>query len=429
MSSSTIKAIVLPVLVTLVAFGLAYQFVDPAPPSQIVFTTGKAGGAYDKFAQQYREALGKQGIVLKLRNSKGSIENIARLESGSAAAGFIQGGTVKGHPDNRPGNRPDNKPDSRLSTLGSLYNEPIWVFHRKLTAVNTLTDLKGKKLVVGAEGSGTRALAMQLLGDNGLHGHVELHSGKNGEDLDSLKSSQVDAVFMVASPTSEKVRAFLEDESVTLMHFDRAEAYQRRMKYLTHVKLPRGMVDLSKDIPGQDITLLAATANLVVRDDLHPAIQDLLLQVAEEIHGQGGWFEASGEFPNANFAEYPVSPEARRYYKYGPPLLQRYLPFWLASLIDRLKVMILPLVVLMIPLMKIMPPIYTWRMRSKIYRWYQELEQIDLANSRQNPDVEKLQKQLESIEHDVIHVRVPLSFASQLYDLRQHIELVKRRLK
>jgi len=424
MSSSTIKAILLPVLVTLVAFVLAYQFVDPAPPSQIAFTTGKAGGAYDKFAQQYQQALGKQGIELILHNSQGSIENIARLESGSAAAGFLQGGTASDHRDNEP----DNKSESRLLTLGSLYKEPLWVFHRKLTPVNTLTDLLGKKLVVGAEGSGTRTLVMQLLNANGLHDQVELLPGKNGEDLELLKSSRVDAVFMVASPTSEKVSAFLEDESLTLMNFDRAEAYQRRMKYLTHVKLPRGMVDLSKDIPRNDITLLAATANLVVRDDLHPAIQDLLLQVADEIHGQGGWFEENGEFPNANFAEYPLSTEAKRYYKYGPPLLQRYLPFWLASLIDRLKVMILPLVVLMIPLMKIMPPIYTWRMRSKIYRWYQKLEQIDLANSRENPDVEDLRDQLEKIDQEVIHVHVPLSFASQLYDLRQHIELVKRRL-
>jgi len=416
MSSSTIKAIVLPVFVTLVAFFLAYQFVDPAPPSQIVFTSGKAGGAYDQFAHQYQQALEKQGVELVLHNSKGSVENISRLESGSAAAGFIQGGTGSG------------QPDSRLLTLGSLYNEPLWVFHRKQTPVATLFDFKGKKLVVGAAGSGTRALVMQLLHDNGLQDQVELYPGNNGDDLAALKSSRVDAVFMVASPTSEKVRAFLEDEAIALMHFDRAEAYQRRMKYLTHVRLPRGMVDLSKDIPGKDITLLAATANLVVHDELHPAIQDLLLQVAEDVHGKGGWFEANGEFPNANFAEYPVSPEAKRYYKYGPPLLQRYLPFWLASLIDRLKVMILPLVVLMIPLMKVMPPIYTWRMRSKIYRWYQALEQIDLANSRENPDLEALRNQLEKIDQEVIHVQVPLSFASQLYDLRQHIELVKRRL-
>ena len=281
---------------------------------------------------------------------------------------------------------------------------------------------------MGAEGSGTRALVMRLLQGNELTDKVTLHPGDSADVSTLLKSGEVDAAFMVASPESEKIRALLEDESIALMSFERAQAYERRMKYLTHVTLPRGMVDLSRDMPTENKTLLAATASLVVHEDLHPAIQDLLLQAAEEVHGKGGWFEEHGEFPNSNFAEYPLSPEAKRFYKYGPPFLQRYLSFRLASLIDRLKVMLLPLIVLMIPLMKIMPPIYTWRMRSKIYRWYQALEQIDLAHSRPDPDIEALKQKLEEIDQEVIHVSVPLSFASQLYDLRQHIELVKRRL-
>ncbi len=351
-----------------------------------------------------------------MRVSNGSIENIKNLKSGDAAIGFVQGGTV---------NKGD---DEGLYTLGSLYYEPLWVFQRQGETIEKLTDLSGKMLVVGSEGSGTRALVMRLLEDNGLLGSVTFFEGDDSQAKDLLKTSQVDAVFTVASAASEKIRSFLEDESIALMDFERAEAYQRRMKYLTHVTLPRGMVDLSRDIPVEEKTLLASTASLVVRDDLHPAIQDLLLQAAEEIHGGGGWFEENGEFPNAQFAEFPVSKEAKRFYKFGPPFLQRYLSFRLASLIDRLKVMFLPLVVLMIPLMKIMPPIYTWRMRSKIYRWYQALEQIDLANARPDPDIAALKQKLEEIDQEVIHVSVPLSFASQLYDLRQHIELVKRRL-
>ncbi len=416
MSSTTLKTVVLPAVITILAFIVTYQFIDPAPPKEVIFTTGKTGGAYNGFARQYQKILEKQGVELILRVSNGSIENIANLQSGVASIGFVQGGTAEKHAE------------SGLLTLGSLYNEPLWVFHRKSAPMAYLSDFRGMKLVVGTAGSGTRALVKQLLKDNEILDAVTLLPGKSGEDLQLLRSGQVDAVFMVAAPTSGEVRAFLEDESIAMMSFGRAEAYQRRMKYLTSVNLPRGMVDLASDIPSEDVTLLAATANLVVRDDLHPAIQDLLLQAAEEVHGPGGWFEENGEFPNAGFAEFPVSPEAKRFYKYGPPLLQRYLPFRLASLIDRLKVMILPLVVLMIPLMKIMPPIYTWRMRSKIYRWYQELEQIDLANARENPDLEALRNQLEKIDQEVIHVHVPLSFASQLYDLRQHIELVKRRL-
>jgi len=415
MSLSLLKTIFIPVLLTLVAFFLAYQFVDPAPPKEIVFTTGIEGGAYDRFARQYQQILATHGVTLVLKNSQGSIDNILRLKDGDALVGFVQGGTA------------GEEKDESLLTLGSLYYEPLWVFHRKTDIIATLPELAGKRLVVGAQGSGTRALVLRLLKDNKLLDSVDFDDD-TANALQRLKASQVDAVFMVASAASPVIRRFLEDESIELMSFDRAEAYQRRMKFLTHVVLPEGMVDLAKDIPSDDRVLLASTANLVINSDLHPAIQDLLLQAAEEVHGKGGWFEKNGEFPNADFAEFAVSKEANRFFKYGPPFLQRYLPFRLASLIDRLKVMILPLVVLMIPLMKIMPPIYRWRMRSKIYRWYQELERIDLDQSRPDPDIAALKLKLEKIDQEVIHVSVPLSFASQLYDLRQHIELVKRRL-
>jgi len=417
MFSTAFKTLILPVLLTLTAFFLAYQFVDPAPPKQVVFTTGSVDGAYDKFAQQFKDILAKQGIELVLKNSRGSVENIQRLQDGEAVVGLVQGGTSSG--DAKAGH---------LMTLGGLYNEPLWVFHRKEESLKKLASLKGKRLIVGAKGSGTRALVMRLLGENGLSGQVTLISGDKIDAFKALKKNEVDAVFIVASATSTVIRTFLDDAAIELMNFNRAEAYERRMKFLTHVILPRGMVDLAGDIPSEDKVLLASTANLVVSKDLHPAIQDLLLQAAEQIHGRGGWFESSGEFPNVNFAEFPVSPEAKRFYKYGPPFLQRFLPFRVASLIDRLKVMILPLVVLMIPLMKIMPPLYNWRMRSKIYRWYQILERIDLDSSKKDPNIVKLKQQLADIDDEVIHVRVPLSFASQLYDLRQHIELVKRRL-
>ena len=415
MSSTAIKTMVLPAILTLMAFAVAYQFVDPAPPRQIVISAGQEDGAYYQFARRYQSALREHDIELIIRTSNGSVDNIVNLKNAEAAVGFVQGGTA------------EDIENSNLLALGSLYYEPLWVFVRQQETVSRLTELSGKRLVIGAQGSGTRALSMRLLQDNQLQDKTTLVDDTDNS-LELLKSGQVDAVFMVASAASPTLLRYLEDDAISLMNFERAEAYERRMKYLTHVTLPRGMVDLSRNIPAQEKTLIAAAASLVVRDDLHPAIQDLLLQAAEEVHGNGGWFEQAGEFPTAEYVEYPVSREAKRFYRYGPPFLQRYLSFRLASLIDRLKVMILPLVVLMIPLMKIMPPIYTWRMRSKIYRWYQSLEQIDLANARPNPDIEDLKSKLEEIDQEVIHVSVPLSFASQLYDLRQHIELVKRRL-
>jgi uncharacterized protein len=415
-SSTALKTLVLPVLLTVAAFYIAYQFVDPAPPREVTITTGSPDGAYYNFALKYKELLARHDFKLVVQESHGSVENVNRLLSEAAHVGFVQGGTAR---------RSDQVP---LQTLGSLYYEPLWVFFRKDLDIRYLNELGGLKIFIGEQGSGTRSLVERLLSENEILDKVELVDELQGSYDSSFNDAKVDVVFLVASPESSAVSSLLDNDEVELLSFERAEAYQRRLRFLSYVDIPRGMINLRNDIPAQPIRLLAATANLVVHEDLHPAIQDLLLQAADEVHGDGGWFESTGEFPNAAFAEYPLSKEAKRFYEYGPPLLQRFLPFRLASLIDRLKVMILPLVVLMLPLMKIMPPIYTWRMRSKIYRWYQSLEKIDLANAKPEPDIAALRSQLDEIEQEVIHVHVPLSFASQLYDLHQHIELVKRRL-
>jgi len=416
MSSAVVKAYLIPVLLVVLAFFFTFQFVDPPPPKQVTLTTGSSTGAYHQYAMQFKTILQRHGIELILTESQGSVENIQRLDASQAEVGFVQGGTLA------------DGQGQALQTLGNLYYEPLWVFHRVADNFTKLNDLAGKTLDIGANGSGTQQLVRRLLTINGLADKVVTAQNTHQDPRSLLKSGQVDAVFLVAAATSPRIRELLEDNDIELMSFQRAKAYQRRLNFLNDLILPRGVVDLANDVPQQDKVLLAATANLVIHKDLHPAVQDLLLQAAAEIFNKGGWFEEPGEFPNIKFADLPVSPEARRFYKYGPPFLQRFLPFRFASLIDRLKVMILPLVVLMIPLMKIMPPIYTWRMRSKIYRWYQKLEKIDLATANPNTDFKRLREQLDAIDEEVIHVKVPLSFASQLYDLRQHIELVKHRL-
>ncbi len=408
--SMTLPAIVL----TVAGFLLAYQFVDPAPPNQFRLSSGSAGGAYQAFAQRYRDILAKRGIEVILQPSAGSVQNLKRLRADEADVALIQGGV-------------DNTDGGDLLSLGSLYLEPLWIFYRD-KEIKLLPDLAGKRLAVGSSGSGTRALALRLLEDNELLADVALQPLGGKAAHQALVAGEVDVAFFVASPQSPLIRTLLRDQNLTLFSFQRAEAYTRRLPYLSRVTLPRGMVAMAEDLPTQDKTLIAATANLVVRENLHPALQDLLLQAASEVHQSGGWFEHTGEFPNADFAEYPVSPEARRFYKHGPPLLQRYLPFWAATGLDRLKVMLLPLLMLMIPLIKIMPPLYTWRMRSRIYRWYQSLRDIDLASAQAGADNITLRQRAEALELEVAKVHVPLSFAGQLYDLRQHIDLVKRRL-
>jgi TRAP transporter TAXI family solute receptor len=409
------------VLVALLGFLLAYQFVDPAPPNQLTITTGEKDGAYYLFGQRYQEILSRERIQLEVRQSAGSIENIQRLEAGEAEVAFVQGGTG------------GQAQSDKLRSLGSLYFEPIWLFHRRDQPLSQLSQLRGKRIAVGAEGSGTRALTLQLLADNDIDGTAATLQILGGEAAaDALIGNQVDAAFFVASPRSPLIRSLLEHDAISLMSFERADAYTRIHRYLSRVVLPKGVINFRRNLPTEETILLAASANLVVHEDLHPALIDLLLQAAKEVHGSGGWFEQSGEFPNAAYLDFPLGKEARRFYDYGPPLLQRYLPFWAATLIDRLKVMLLPLIALLLPLFKIMPPIYRWRMRSRIYRWYRELLYIDrqlYLERAAGDNQEQLLSELDKIEQGISEVHVPLSFAEELYDLRLHVTLVRERLE
>ncbi|WP_260294317.1 TAXI family TRAP transporter solute-binding subunit [Sedimenticola hydrogenitrophicus] len=407
------------VLLVLLGFVLAYQFVQPAPPERIRMATGQPDGAYYLFGQAYRERLLQEQIELEILTSAGSIDNIGRLSRGEVAAALVQGGTS--------GNTPE---EAGLRSLGSLYFEPLWVFYRRALPVGRLTDLQGLRTAIGAEGSGTRSLALQLLADNGIvPGSSPLLETGGQAAADALLNGELDAAFFVASPLSPVVRRLLEAEQIQLLSFARAEAYTRSHRFLSSVILPQGVIDLKRNLPERPTILLAASANLVVRDDLHPALIGLLLQAARTVHGSGGWFEQSGQFPAPEYLVYPLSGEAERFYQYGPPLLQRYLPFWAATLVDRLKVMLLPFLALMLPLFKIMPPIYRWRMRSRIYRWYREVLSIDHLLFQPEADLAQARAALERIEHEVAHIEIPLSYAEELYDLRLHISLIQQKLE
>lgn len=404
------------ILLVLLGFVLAYQFVQPAPPDRIGIATGQPDGAYYLFGQRYREWLAQERIELDVVTSAGSLDNIGRLSRGEVAAALVQGGTTAGEPG--------------LLSLGSLYFEPIWVFYRHELPIARLSDLRGKRSAIGAPGSGTRALALQLLADNGIHPDNSVLLDTSGQTAaEALLKGEIDSVFLVASPMSPVVRTLLDTGQVRLLSFERAEAYTRTHRFLSAVTLPEGVINLQRNLPDRTTTLLAASANLVVRDDLHPALMDLLLQAAQEVHGPGGWFEQNGQFPTQAYLVYPLSSAAERFYQYGPPLLQRYLPFWAATLVDRLKVMLLPFLALMIPLFKIMPPIYRWRMRSRIYRWYKEVLAIDHQLFREGVDLDQARSALARIEHEVAHIDIPLSYAEELYDLRLHISLIQQKLE
>ncbi len=413
-------------LIVGIGFVIAFQFVQPAPPNRIVITTGSDAGAYYAYAGRYAAILARNGIALEVRTSAGSLQNIERLENDEAQVGFVQGGVIepKGDPD-------DEESDSQLLSLGSVFFEPVWVFYRGDRRFDRLTDLKGKRIAIGQEGSGVRQLAQQLLSANDIKPGDHLLPLSGLKAAEELQQGRIDAAFIIAAENAPVVQVLLRSPGVKLMSFAQAEAYQRRFPFLTKLTLPQGVADLVRDYPPHDVTVLAPTANLIVRDDLHPALQSLLLQAATEVHGRAGFFQRAGEFPAYKDRLLPLSPEAARYFKSGPPFLQRYLPFWLAVLIDRLIVLLIPVFALMIPLLKVAPAIYSWRVRSKVFRCYGELKYLE-EDLKQRFDAAKLpeyRSRLDVLDDEARGLKVPLAFTDLVYTLREHVNLVRQTLK
>jgi len=299
------------------------------------------------------------------------------------------------------------------------------------------TDLQGQRVAIGTEGSGTRALAEVLLSNNAIDTTNTVLLGLDSDSAaQQLVSGQVDYVFMVAAVTAPIVDDLLSNANIVPFDFERAKAYTRRYRFLSAVELPQGVVDFSRNIPSKDTNLLAAAATLATHEALHPALVSLLMQAVNKVHKDGGLLEEPGQFPSERYTDFPLHKSAKNYFDYGPPLLQRYLPFWAAVLVNQLKVFLIPILALMIPLSRILPPLYRWRVRSHIYRWYRDLRVIEEKIHRQlknNEGIPKqelvlLQKELSVLEQDVIQQSAPLSYTDELYHLQSHIKLVRERL-
>lgn len=411
-------------LIAGIGFVIAYQFVEPAPPKRIVITTGSDSGAYYHFAQRYASILARDGVTLEVRSSAGALQNLERLKADEAQVGFVQGGVIE------PKSDPDEVDDSGLLSLGSLFYEPVWVFYRGEQPLTRRTELRGKRIAIGAEGSGVRQLARQLLEANEVPVSDRLLPLSGLVAAEELQQGRIDAAFVIASEKAPVVQVLLRSPGVKVMSFAQAEAYQRRFPFLTKLTFPHGVADLVRDFPPEDIKLLAPTANLIIRDDLHPALQTLLLQAASEVHGKSGFFQDVGEFPSYKDQMLPLSPDAARYFKSGAPFLQRYLPFWLAVLIDRLIVLLVPVFALLIPLLKVAPAIYTWRVRSKVFRCYGELRFLedDLKNHFDPARLEDYRQRLDALDEEASQLHVPLGFTDLVYTLREHVNLVRHML-
>ena len=410
------------VIIAILVLGVTLYFVDPFPPRRISIGCGPPEGANFKYAQAYREILSREGIALDLRTTAGSAENIKLLEaaSGGVDVAFAQG-SMKSLVQS-----------TDLVSLGSLFFEPLWIFHRKDLAVRRIPDLKGLRLAVGEEGGGTKILTMRLLELNGVNSqNTQILAYGYQKAADMLLNGVVDVAFFVSTHLASHVINLIDSKSVKLMGLERAEAYALLYHYLYVLKVPEGVINFEANIPARDLTLVAPTTQLVARSNLHPALVNLLLEAAKIVHESGGEFEREGQFPTPKYLDFKLSPEAERFYKFGPPFLQRYLPFWVAILVSRITLLLLPLVAVVLPLFKLMPIIYRWRMRSRIYRWYSKLRAFD-PERHKGEDSERLQGyliELDGIEEKVSHISVPLAYSEELYQLRLHIGMLQGKLK
>ena len=405
----------------------AYFLLDPAPPRRVILATGPEQSAYAEFGKRYAEELGRYGIRVELRPTLGSRENLRLLRNGkeSVDVAFVQGGASE---TIRTREEEELEP---VVSLGSLFFEPVWLFYREgaLREFTSLSQLRGKRVNLGMRGSGTPGLAMRLLRANQVdRDELTRTALSDQEAVMALLEGKLDALFLVAAPEAPYVQMLLQTPGVRLFEFPNAEAYARRYRYISPVVLPRGVAHLAMDVPSRDVQLIAATTSLVASEDTHPAIVQLFVQAAARIHGNPGWISRAGQFPSAQGNEFPLASDAERYYRNGPPLLQRYLPFWLANLVDRMWVALFSIIAVLIPLSRLIPPLYRLRVRSRIYRWYRNLRLIEHELAEGERPRAELVASLNKLEDRVASIRVPLSYADELYSLRSHIDLVRARL-
>ncbi len=407
----------------------AYHWLDPNPPKQVVLATGPEQSAYDAIGQQYAKALFAYGIDVKLLPSEGSAHNLDLLRSGQADLAFVQGGGVAWTDTDR----------QNLTALGNLFVEPLWVFYRQDSAqrlvgrpeLTQLRDLQGARINVGTEGSGVPRLFETLLEANGIAPERWQRSEwAPTPAVVAFLNQEIDVVVFASAPESPLVQMLLQSPGVGLMDFAQSEAYARRFGFLTPVVLPQGVVDLAKNQPPRDVRLVAPTSTLLTSQNTHPAIVQLFAQTAVNLHSAPGWFNRARQYPSLDHAEIEVSAEAARAIRNGQPWLQRYWPFWLANLVERMWLAGGVILALVLPLSRILPPLYTLRVRSKVFRWYAELQEIEerVERSASAQDTQAQLLALDRLEATVEHVQVPLPYANELYALRSHIRWVRKRL-
>ena len=398
-----------------------YHFLQPFPPKTMVIVTGMEGGSYVAFGELYRKVLARDGIHVTLRRTSGAVENLRLLRdrSQTVEAGFIQG-TVGAIEES-----------SNLVSLGGLAYTPLWIFYRARETLDDLSQMKGKRIAIGPEGSGVRIFSLALLKAAGISGPpTEFLDLTYAEANRALLDGKVDAIMTFGAQDNRLISEMLNAKDVKLMSVSQAEAYSRRFPDLSHVVLPRGVIDPGRRYPLQEVHLLSPTTNLIVRKDLHPALVHLLLKASVEIHGGGSWVNRAGEFPTLAKQDDPISEQARRFFRSGPSWLYSYLPFWAATFGERVTLILIPLGMIIVPLIGIMPWLYTWRNRSKYYPMYRELRKLEneILEKQPTENIEAYLAKLDRIEKAASRLHTSVAFYDEIFILKEHIQIVRLKL-
>jgi TRAP-type uncharacterized transport system substrate-binding protein len=383
------------------------------PPRTIVMTTGPESSAYQAFGERYRAALARDGIRLELEPSQGNVENLARLKDASSgvAVGFVAGGLTT------------EKTSPGIESLGTIAYDPIWIFCQGLPEGAQFGDLRGRRVAMDP-GAGVMP---EMLRATGLEKEVTVVPLTPAAAGDALVKHQVDCACMLTVAEDPVVKKLLADEGLKLLSFRRADAFVALFPFLNKVTVPRGVASLEKDLPPEDVTLVAPMASLLVRRNLHPGVQYLLLQAAEDIHSAAGMLNRPGQFPAAEPGDVPLSREARSYYKSGGSFFQRNLPFWLAVFVSRLLFVLVPLLGLLYPLLRVLPLVIHFAFERRVNALYAELRRIDARIVAGDP-AEEISQELVGLDEEIGRTHVSASRARELYALRHHASLVRDRL-
>jgi TRAP-type uncharacterized transport system substrate-binding protein len=403
----------------IVSVVLIYFF--PAPPSKVVMATAFKGASFEYYGRIYRKIFARFHVELELRETAGALENVKLLQDQKSGVqiAFVTGGVSDG--THAPG----------LLSLGTAYNQPFWIFYSSNEPFDRLSQLKGKRIAVGPVGSGTRYSAEQILGKGGINSETATLLPFAGTiAVKAMNEGKVDAVWIIGAPDASAVQSFLRDPDVRLMNFPTAAAFTRIFPEVVRLVLPQGVVDIDRNVPPNDVTLIGTTTKVLVRSDLHPEIVQLLLHTMVEAHSGPNIFQRSGEFPNSADTEYPVAPAAIDFYKNGPSFMQRHLPLWLSVHVQRAIAVLVTVIAISLPLFRFLPQTYNWITRRRLFYWYGKLKALEdsFDVSPSDKHLTEKQEEIERIEDAVSHIRFPLAFSDQVYNLRSHIDIVRRKI-